>query len=85
MSINEIRNYQKDYKTAKKYVLGAIVAWGPVSFKACQHELKTQHTDLWEDYEVVKMINELIKEGLIELWEDGESFNVPCKQRKDLL
>lgn len=67
----------KGYTTAKGYIHGLARAMGPVDFEDCEYELKEQHPDPWEDYEVAMMINELIKEGKLELWEDGSSFDIP--------
>ena len=68
--------------TVKDVVLGRIRAMGPCGFKELLHESMDQATEIMTtdsfvhcEY-VVKAINELCREGKIELYDTGDSWDV---------
>ncbi len=70
----------------KKAALDYIRACGPVSFSGTLHDCCRQvdgfKSGAWRDYDVVNAINNLIRDGSVELYEDGESYVVTSDQPK---
>lgn len=51
-----------------------IRASGPVSFSNIWNYAQVQYDDKIDNYQVAAEMNKMLKKGIIELYDDGESF-----------
>ena len=65
--------------TRQEILLTHIRGSGPVSFRSCVDYADKHHPGIVLDYGIAADLTALIKEGLIELGEDGESFDTTAE------
>ena len=61
----------------KEVILIKVKAECPVSFKGIMHDIHIQVGSM-EDYEIAPIVNDMIIQGAIKLYEDGISFEPVC-------
>jgi hypothetical protein len=57
-----------------------ILASGPIGFAEIQRYVREQVPGEVEDYQIVGVMNQLAREGIIELYDDGTTWNIAVRR-----